>query len=182
MEAVSTIDKNLFIGIPCNTCNKPWNCTDKIYNDYINLYKVPIEQRTYANIFGNSNWKTFIEFIKSYEEKIYLITSGNEILNDKFIIHIIDKCLVNIWDIIWETETKRLLKFIEDKQNQLILFSAGPISKVWIPMCMKKNPNNMYVDVGGAIDVLTKGKTSRLYVDDNHPFAKESCNFKLLDI
>jgi hypothetical protein len=43
---------------------------------------------------------------------------------------------------------------------------------------MKKNPNNMYVDVGGAIDILTKGTTSRLYVDDNHPFAKESCNFK----
>ena len=183
LEAVSTIDKNLFIGIPCNTCNKPWNCTDKIYNDYINLYKVPIEQRTYANIFGNSNWKTFIEFIKSYEEKIYLITSGTSISTSTFKIFEtfeIDKYLVNNWDTVWETETKRLLDFISEGNlnNQLILFSAGPISKVWIPMCMKKNPNNMYVDVGGAIDILTKGTTSRLYIDDNHPFAKESCNFK----
>jgi hypothetical protein len=42
---------------------------------------------------------------------------------------------------------------------------------------MKLNQNNMYMDVGGAIDILTKGTTSRLYVDDNHAFAKESCNF-----
>ena len=180
LEAVSTIDPNLFIGIPCNTCNKPWNCTDKIYDDYINKYKVPLGQRTYANIFGNSNWKIFIEFIKSYKEKIHLITSGTSTSDKsiKFEIFIIDKYLVNNWDEKWEEETKRLFDFIEDKQNELILFSAGPISKVWIPMCMKKNPNNMYVDVGGAIDILTKGTTNRLYVDENHPFAKESCQFK----
>jgi hypothetical protein len=43
---------------------------------------------------------------------------------------------------------------------------------------MKMNPNNMYVDVGGAIDMLTKGETNRLYINEEHPFAKEACIFK----
>lgn len=174
-EAVSTINPNLYIGIPCNTCNKPWNCTDKIYNNFINTFKVPLEQRTYANIFGNSNWKTFIDFIKSYKEKFSLITSGDKDFAETFII---DKYLVNDWDEKWEGETERLFKFIENKNNELILFSAGPLSKVWIPMCMKKNPNNMYVDVGGAIDILSKGTTTRLYTNEKHPFSKEFCVFK----
>jgi hypothetical protein len=139
-DAVSTVNPNLYIGIPCNTCNKPWNCTDKIYNNYINTFKVPINQRTYANIFGNSNWKTFIDFIKSYNEKFSLITSGDKDFAETFIIN---KYLVNDWDEKWEEETERLFKFIENKNNDLILFSAGPLSKVWIPMCMKKNPNNI---------------------------------------
>jgi len=174
-KSIKTEDPNLYIGIPCNTCNKPWNCTDKIYNNFINTFKVPIKQRTYANIFGNSNWKTFIDFIKSYNEKFSLITSGDKDFAETFII---DKYLVNDWDEKWEDETERLFKFIENKNNELILFSAGPLSKVWIPMCMKKNPNNMYVDVGGAIDILSKGTTTRLYTNENHPFAKEFCVFK----
>jgi len=179
VEAVKTINPNLYIGIPCNTCKKEWNCTEKIYNDYINKFKVPITQRTYANIFGNSNWKTFIDFIKSYEQKIYVITSG-EVSSDKFETYLIDQFLVNKWDEKWDSETARLLNFIKEKKlvNELILFSAGPISKVWIPICMKVYPNNMYVDVGGAIDILTKGKSNRLYVDENHPFAKEECIFR----
>ena len=179
LDSVKVINPNLYIGIPCNTCNKPWNCTDRIYDDYINKFKVPITQRTYANIFGNSNWKTFIDFIKSYEQKIYVITSG-EVSSDKFETYLIDQFLVNEWDEKWDSETAQLLNLIKEKKliNELILFSAGPLSKVWIPICMKVYPNNMYVDVGGAIDILTKGKTNRLYVDENHQFAKEACIFK----
>ncbi|MEI6598627.1 MAG: glycosyltransferase, partial [bacterium] len=42
---------------------------------------------------------------------------------------------------------------------------------------MKENPENMYVDVGGSLDVFTKGKSNRLYTDLTHPFSKESCVF-----
>jgi len=177
-EAVSTKNPNLYIGIPCNTCNIGWNCTEKIYSDYINKFKVPIEQRTYANIFGNSNWKTFIDFIRSYEEKMYLVTSGTEIFKESVELFKIDKYLVNNWDNVWKDETDRILKFIENKRNQLILFSAGPISKVWIPMCMKKNPYNMYVDVGASIDILTKGESNRSYINDKHLFSNLRCLFK----
>ena len=179
LEAISIEDQNLYIGIPCNTCNKPWNCTDQIYNDFLNKFKVPESQKTFANIFGNSNWKKFSDFINSYEKRFYLISSGNAPSNlpikERYRI---DPFLVNSWDKLGNSETQRLLNFISDKKNQLICFSAGPLSKIWIPMCMKLNPENMYLDIGASLDIFTKGVTNRSYTNPNHPFAKESCCFR----
>lgn len=179
LDAVKTQDANLYIGIPCNTCNKPWNCTDKIYNDFIEEFGVPLAQRTYANLFGNSNWSIFSDFMKAYEKRFYLVTSGVEpsLLPIKE-RHIIDSKLVNKWDTDGLTESQRLLAFIKDKKGQLICFSAGPLSKIWIPMCMKANPTNMYLDIGASLDVFTKGQTNRLYTNPQHSFSKEACIFK----
>ena len=179
MEAVKIVDPNLYIGIPCNTCNKPWNCTDQIYNDFITKFEVPLAQRTYANLVGNSNWQTFSDFIKSYSKRFYLITSGTTPsslpIKERYII---DSKLVDKWDSLGHQETQRLLNFIKDKTGQLICFSAGPLSKIWIPMCMKLNPNNMYMDVGASLDIFTKGQTNRLYTNQTHAFSKEACIFK----
>ena len=179
LESLSIENPNLYIGIPCNTCNKPWNCTDAIYNDFIEEYRVPLAQRTYANLVGNSNWKPFTDFLKSYEDRFYLVTSGTKVsdlpIKERFLIS--DK-LVNTWDKDGEQETERLLSFIKDKKEQLILFSAGPLSKIWIPMCMKANPENMYMDVGASLDIFTKGHTNRLYTNPGHSFSKEKCCFK----
>ena len=183
MDAIKTVDQNLYIGIPCNTCNKPWNCTDKIYNDFIERFGVPLAQRTYANIFGNSNWPRFTEFMKSYEKRFYLITSGTQPSNlpikERYII---DAQLVNKWDTMAGPETIRLLEFIKDKKEQLICFSAGPLSKIWIPMCMRVNPTNMYLDVGASLDIFTKGQTNRLYTNQAHAFSKEACVFRSSEI
>ena len=179
IDAVKTNDKNLYIGIPCNTCNKPWNCTDKIYNDFIEKFKVPLAQRTYANIFGNSNWSKFTDFMKSYEKRFYLVTSGTQPSNlpikERYIIN---SQLVNNWNTLAGAETLRLLNFMKDKKGQLICFSAGPLSKIWIPMCMKLNPTNIYLDVGASLDIFTKGHTNRLYTNKEHAFSKETCIFK----
>jgi hypothetical protein len=177
LAAIQTVDANLFIGIPCDTCNLPWNCTKEIYSDFVDRFKVPIAQRTYANIFGNSNWQTFADFIKAHSG-FYCITSGTKIndINVKGVYPIDDK-LVNRWDVEADGVTDGLLRFIEGKKEELFLFSAGPLSKVWIPMCMKANPSNMYVDVGGALDIFTKGVSSRYYTTEGHEFAKQKCSF-----
>ena len=178
LEAVQTNDPNLYIGIPCNTCNKPWNCTPAIYNDFVEKFKINMVQRTYANIFGNSNWQPFIDYLKAYTKGFYVVTSGTSPSKLNILDrHIIDDKLVNVWDEKGEEETARLLKFIEPLQHQLICFSAGPLSKIWVPMCMKANPTNTYLDVGASIDVYTKGKTVRFYTEAAHPFAKEACRF-----
>ena len=178
LEAVRTVDPNLYVGIPCNTCSKAWNCTPEIYRDFIDTFKIPLAQRTYANIFGNSNWQAFADFIQAYKKGFFLITSGMATstlaIKERFIIS--DK-LVNTWDTDGDAETGRLLRFIASKKGELVLFSAGPLSKVWIPKCMAANPNNMYVDVGASVDIFTKGVTNRSYTKNDHPFAKESCRF-----
>jgi len=178
LDAIQTVNPNLYIGIPCNTCNKPWNCTDAIYNDFIN-WKIPLGQRTYANLVGNSNWPRFSEFMKSYSKGFFLITSGTSPsvlpIKERFII---DSKLVNEWDTKGISETERLKRFLADKKDQLICFSAGPLSKYWIPLCMSINPENMYFDVGASLDSFTKGTTNRFYTNPDSPFSKESCAFK----
>lgn len=178
--SISTVNQNLYIGIPCNMCNKPWNCTDEIYNDFIEKFKVPLSQRTYANLVGNSNWKRFIKFLKNECARFYLVTSGTTPtvdipIKERFLIN--DK-LVNTWNENGSSETKRLIEFIKEKKNQLILFSAGPISKIWIPMCLEQNPNNMYMDVGASLDIFSKGIVDRFYMIPKHSCSNEKCCFK----
>jgi len=162
-EAVSIQDPNLYIGIPCNKCNNAWCCNDNVHEDYMNRFKVPLAQRTYANIFGNANWETTQKFVESHE--FYAVTSGTnpcKQIKDRFLIN---NYLVNDWDKVGEEETKRLLTWVEGigSKGNLFLFSAGPISKIWIPMCMKANPSNTYIDIGGALDLFTKGMLNRPY-------------------
>ena len=178
LAAIQIVDPNLYIGIPCNTCNTPWNCTPAIYEDYTVKWNVPLAQRTYANIFGNSNWSRFTEFLRGYTPGFFLITSGDHTLElpikERFLI---DSTLVNRWDAEHEAETARLLLCIAGKQGELICFSAGPLSKYWIPLCMKENPHNTYLDVGASLDIFTKGITNREYTTPGGRFAKDSCHF-----
>jgi len=176
MEFICIIHPNLSIGIPCNSCG---HFPSNMYEDYIYKYRVPIQQITYANIFCNSNWKPFIDFLHSYEKGFYLITNGTNPCD--FPIKercIIDKFLVNNWDQVWEIETNRIIEYVKDKTNQFICFAAGPLTKIWIPKCMELNPNNIYLDIGSALDYYTKcTHNARPYTDMNSHYSRECCNF-----
>jgi len=176
MDSIKTVNNNLFIGIPCNTCN---HLPSNMYYDYINKYKVQKSQVTYANIFCNSNWGLFTDFLKSYHKGFYLITNGTKEcyfpIKERLFI---DKFLVNNWDSICETETNRILDYIKEKNNELICFASGPISKIWIPKCMELNPNNIYLDIGSSLDYYTKGtENARPYTDYNTHYSRECCEF-----
>ena len=180
-HSIRITDPNLYIGIPCNTCNKPWNCTDEIYTDFTEKFQVPSGQITYANVFMNSNWAKWTEFIRNYPPGLYLVGSGGSREDSPLHIkgqHTISATLVNSWETEGEPETARILEFIGKIKGELVCFAAGPLSKVWIPLCMKRNPENMYVDVGASLDVFTKGVTNRMYTNSGHPFAKEACVFR----
>jgi hypothetical protein len=152
-----------------------------MFDNYINKYQVNKFQLTYANIFCNSNWKLFIDFLKLYKKGFYLITTGtNECdfpIKERLFI---DKFLVNNWNHIWETETNRILDYIKDKKNELICFAAGPLTKIWIPKCMEINPNNVYLDIGSTMDYYTKGnKNARPYTISNTIYSRECCTFNM---
>ena len=46
---------------------------------------------------------------------------------------------------------------------------------------MKKNPSNMYVDVGASLDIFTKGHTNRQYTEPTSRFANDVCRFEPLN-
>ena len=180
LQAIQTDVSGLYVGIPCNTCNKSWNCTQTIYNDYKNLVKT--QNITYANLFMNANWPAFVQMLKDDTRPLYVVTSGSTGTTELSIRgrHIIDPLLVNKWDQEGLKETAKILDFVKSKTNALICFSAGPLSKVWIPKCWALNPTNTYLDVGAALDPFTKGPDikSRFYTDRGHAFAKEACLFQ----
>jgi hypothetical protein len=164
---------NLYIGIPCDCCNVQMK---ESYEKSLLLDKT---QRTYANIFCNANWKTFISFLRNLEDGFHLVTSGTKDtdlpIKDRLLI---DSLLVNHWDSLCESETPRVMKWIGGKKNQLFCFSAGPLSKIWIPIAMRLFPENIYLDVGSTLDSFTKGETNRFYTRDDDPLSNLVCAFK----
>lgn len=178
IKALKTVNSSLYIGIPCNTCNRGWNCTEEIYGDFINTFQVPKDQITYANIFMNSNWSTFVSFMTSFKHGFYYIGSGTHTgyLTIKGRLSV-DSKLVDTWDTSYEHETARVLEFIKDKTNQVFCFSAGPLSKVWIPLCFSVNPNNIYMDIGSSLDHIVKNTTTRPYMIEGNAFQTDSCSF-----
>ena len=164
---------NLYIGIPCDCCNV------QMKNSYISAFSILNTNRTYANLFCNANWKRFISFLKTYPNGFSLVTSGTH-KNDLPIkdIQIIDTYLVNSWNEKCDEETNRILSWISTKKNELICFSAGPLSKVWIPIAFELFPTNTYLDVGSTLDIFTKGVTNRYYTKDNDELTNLVCCFK----
>ena len=179
ISAVKKSIPNLYIGIQCNSC--PY-CNIDIHNNMIKSYlKCDKSQITYATIFCNGNWRDFIEFLKNYDKGIYAISSGTLETSEINIKgrYVIDKFLVNNWNLLCDQETANILNFIKDKKNELICFSAGPLAKILIPKCMEINPDNIYLDVGSALDVFLKGfGYQRSYVDVNCPYNNSFCNNK----
>jgi hypothetical protein len=163
---------NLYIGIPCDCCNV------EMKNSYIKMFNLSPLRRTYANLFCNANWKDFVAFLKNYPDGFSLVTSGTEScdlpIHDRLII---DPYLVNKWDEVFDKETARIMQWVSTKKNDLICFSAGPLTKVWIPLLMNQFPNNTYLDVGSSLDLFTKGTTNRYYTKEGDELSTRVCNF-----
>jgi hypothetical protein len=88
----------------------------------------------------------------------------------------IDPYLVNRWDSDHQNETIKLIEWVSQKENTLICFSAGPLSKIWIPLLIKQFPTNTYLDVGSSLDIFFKGESNRYYVTDE-AYANNICEF-----
>lgn len=176
MAAVSTTHPNLFIGIPCNHCSK------QMCSIYKSVLQIPKDHITYANLFCNSNWNPFISFLKSYTKGFYVVTSGEKDTSEFSILgrYAIDPYLVNQWDTRREDETRKLFEWISTKKNNLILFCAGPLAKVWIANLVQVYPENTYLDVGSVLDSFLKGTTNRHYAfNDGNELTRAICDLSI---
>lgn len=167
--------KKLYVGIPCPTCNK------EMFEIYNTSFNIPKERRTYSNIFVNANWKSFTKFLKEYKSGFYMVTPGLKEVSEFNVLdrYIIDPYLVNNWDDKHSEETNKLVQWTSSKENSVILFSAGPLSKIWIPLLMNLFPTNTYLDVGSCLDIFFKGESNRYYITDSN-YANNTCDFKEL--
>jgi len=172
-NAIHTDLDELYVGVPCP------HCSVENYTFYKELF--PSIKKTYANVFINNSWKQFVEFLKSYEKGFHIITCGKENPKEFNVLskYEIDPYLVDIWDTKHNETNQKIIEYVSTKENTLILFSAGPLSKIWIPFLMNLFPNNTYLDVGSCLDIFFKGSTNRYYTYDNE-YSQVVCNFNSL--
>jgi len=174
--------ENLYIGLPCK------GCSEHIYNYYLDTLNLKdnikhLTYLTYANVFCNKNWKNFISYIKNIP--FYYIGPGENTEELPIIGNfLIDPYLVNKWDNSKDIFIRAITTWIgildkcnETNRNLIFMFSAGPISKVIIPILFRLYPQHTFIDVGSSLDLFTKGMSNRYYIKEDDNCSNIICDF-----
>ena len=164
---------NCYIGIPCGTCNR------QMAQWYYNNFKLHPLYTTFANIFVNKNWNSWINFLKNDRRPFIFIGPGN-LPNNMFLVQkyiTIPLLLVNNWDTDGVNFLNYMLAEVKKYKNTIFLFSCGPISKIVIAHAWNEHPHNIYLDVGSSLDLFVKGSTNREYTMLGSPLSQLECNF-----
>ena len=175
--SVSVIQPGLYVGIPCRGCHGT-----HMTQWFIDKWNIKDSQLTYASIFCNKNWKTFTEYLTSSQHPLYYVGPRN---NTRSVLNMIDHFpvdtkLVNQWDDKKTDFIMRLMEWIQchaKDESKTFVFSAGPISKIVIPILYWLYPTHQFLDVGSSLDSFTKHKTNRLYVNEHDLCSQIICDF-----
>lgn len=169
---LSASNNSCNFGIPCRCCNVNMG---KWYIDKYNLNPI---YTTFANIFVNKNWQTWIDYLIS--NKIQFIFVGPSPLPPIFSVleyYEIPLYLVNDWDDKRSYYMHDFLNQFLNYDNKIILFSCGPIAKIFVSILWSKNKRNTYIDVGSCFDGHIKGTSNRTYTIKGHYHSLLECKF-----
>lgn len=164
-------------GIPCECCNI--QCKKYLLNELL----VDENQITYANMFVNSNYSEFINWVSYINEEVIIIGNKNGLNNlDKFPFKIkdyypLEDDCVNFYENNYESFTNELLTKFKDVHNTLIFVSGGPLSEIIIHELWLLNKTNRLIDVGSSLDLFTHNKITRPYMDKFSYYSKQTCRF-----
>ena len=127
---------------------------------------------SYATLFINKNYQFFenwlVKFINSKNRwKIILIANSliNKDIKWAYKYYPVSERVVERWNEI----SYSLLPKLENEamKNNLIFFvSAGPASNIIISNLITINNKNIYIDLGSAIEIITKGFSTRSYINN----------------
>lgn len=154
--ALTYADDNYYIGIPSK---EKWR--EKIKP----ILRQDEDHLTKNDIYGLQ----IFEFLDKFEQ---IVKSGIKInwlcneLVEKNPPEFVDKFFYikdNAWRIQYKEVIIDLLRYVDDKKEELFLFSAGIFSEVLIYYCWNLNKNNMYMDIGSVFDPFAFDKCTRNY-------------------
>lgn len=164
-------------GVPCECCNLA--CKNYLLSE-LNVDRTQI---TYANMFVNSNYPYFLEWIKNLKEEIVIIANKNGLNNiDKFPFKIkeyfpIENDCVNYYENNYEDFNIELKNRFKDVNNTLFFVSAGPLSEIIINEIWTLNKTNRLIDVGSSLDLFIHNKITRPYMETNSYYGQKKCTF-----
>ena len=172
LNTLNDDDARVFYGISCPCCDP------RAYYWYYS--RIKNKNKTFANLWVNSNYQNFITKFDNLKRDAVLIANhnarGKKIGNLNILKHyeIGDDCIS-----FWENEAPALIKQIKQdfgSRNDLFyVVSAGPMSEPIIMELFHNNPNNCYIDFGSSIDKYIHNKQTRPYMDSKTIYAKQHC-------
>jgi hypothetical protein len=135
----------------------------------------------FANLLVNANFRKFAGYLMGLDREVVLI-ANEEGYDKEYPFNVTDAIWVKEECIEWYNGHKKdilaSVKDISEKyRDTLFLVAAGPLANIMVDKLYEYNPDNTYLDVGSAIDVFTKGVTTRFYQDPNNVFAYLECSF-----
>lgn len=165
LESFQYSANNYVVGISCPCC-QPRSHVQWMRNN------VKTKKVTWANLFVNSNYSTFkdkgFKLFDNWKGKVILVANESGI-NSKLPFKVDEYVPIKIgsWfnpelDIILE---KCINMCKED--NQLFLFSGGPLGNMLCYKLHAINNNNTYIDIGSTINPWILGKNNRGYLKEN---------------
>lgn len=161
-------DKDYFYAISCSCCDERGS---KYYNSVIESNK------TFANIWINSNFNSFRKVVSDISEDVVMIANfEGEHCTYPFNVSKyfpIQNDIVNYYIQNKESILQKIKDFC-DFSNKLVLISAGPFSEIIIDVLWKYNKTNRYIDIGSSLSDFVHGKVVRPYMNDNY-YSKKVC-------
>ena len=169
IQYITSIKNNNYIGL--------WGCENGIINNSTIRVKLfweskcnnPIKFADYHTFIIETNDKYLEKKIKLYKtikssnmKKIYicnpLMIKSKKLLNIDVLIHV---DFNNWYDKKFDVIYQEILNNSDKNNPNIIIFSTGMGAKILIYKLLKKMPNNIYLDIGSALDKLCTKKTSR---------------------
>lgn len=168
-ESLGHTESNFYYLIPCACCNIGAK------NKYLNILKCSRENISFANLFINGNYKEFsnrfFAHLKGTKRPVVIIANSKaeariEKIHEE--MNLVDNILFHGNAV--ENFSKNALSIFNvieyvalANNNTVFIFSIGPLSEIFIDLCYKINPSNVYLDLGSATDELFLGKVTRPY-------------------
>jgi len=149
----------------------------------IKLHNGDHENLTFANLLINSNYKRFIEeLVPIFQDRkiVYVVNQNANVKNLPFDIHkcflIGSNCMINDFDL-----ADKVSKYLQNKQDLVVLCSAASLSNFIIHKSYKLNSNNTFLDIGSCLNPLlglegwkyTRGYLTSYWMNSGSPFGKQ---------
>lgn len=161
-ESMGHTDPDYYYAISCDTSST----ADKNY--LLSHIKQDRKYITFANLWINGNYNSFLDKIKSHKRPTIIIGNQNG-ENAKFPFEIenylsFGNNCVETWETYSEDIKSTLNEGFGKLSGKTVFISVGPMSEAIIHHLWNLNPTNQYVDIGSALDEYVHGRKTRPYM------------------
>lgn len=144
LESFTFKEDGYYVGIICPCC-QPREAIDWM-RDQVG------QNMTWANIFVNSNYKYYVDnFLPEYKNhEIILFSREDSKIHDLSFeveehVPITRTAFIDNFDLVENFK-------VEDYNNKLFLFCAGPLGNMLAAKFWEKNKSNIYMDIGSTLN------------------------------